>query len=219
MICREMKIIILFNIFLILLFAGCGAEKNINNTQEFDAWMNEKKNELKVSRSVNGVVVTVNYLPPEYNALKEMESTGLRGQKQYDSLLTYYKNSAAFVMTLAPDESKKNNSGDIMYKGVKNFKEYIERALALNFNLENEVDLEVNGSTYTPVLSSLDNTYSLSNDRKINFVFAPVKDKEEMIKAIYYDFVYHDSSFDLGTLHFFFDKKKIENNLPEISLP
>lgn len=186
--------------------------------QEFIRYMNDAKNGLTISRSVNGVKVTLNYLTPEYNALKEMESEGLKGKVKYDSLLAYYNSTASFVMTLAPDESKKEK-GDIMYKGVKDFKEYIERALALNFDLESQVRLEADKNIYPPSLSSLDNTYSLTTDRKVNFVFTPANKKEELLNAAYYDFVYHDEHFGLGTLHFYFDKKKIENDLPEILIP
>lgn len=204
--------------FVGMILTGCITKKKISSLQEFNGYMNDTKNGLTISRSVNGVKVTLSYLTPEFKALKEMESEGFKGNIKYDSLLAYYKNTASFVMTLAPDESKKEK-GDIMYKGVRDFKEYIERALALNFDLESQVTLEADGITYAPSLSSLDNTYSLTNDRKINFVFTPTSKKEELLNAAYYDFVYHDEHFDLGTLHFYFDKKKIENDLPEILIP
>jgi len=201
-----------------LFFAGCVAEKKITGLKEFNGWMKEPKNGLTMSRSVNGMIITVSYLTPEYNALKEMEAEGYKGKVTYDSLLAYYKTTASFIMTLAPDESK-NNNGDIMYKGLKNFKEYVERAMSLNFDLENQVTLEADANIYAPSLSSLDNTYSLSTDRKVNFVFTPVNKKEELENATHYNFVYRDEQFDLGTLHFYFDKKNIEKNLPEISIP
>ena len=91
--------------------------------------------------------------------------------------------------------------------------------MSLNFDLENQVTLETAANIYAPSLSSLDNTYSLSNDRKINFVFTPVNKKEELENATHYDFVYRDEQFDLGTLHFYFDKKKINTDLPEIIVP
>lgn len=198
-----------------LAFSACKSEKEITSLKEFNSWMYSEKSGLLLSKSVNGIKVKLTYLTPEYNALKEMEQYKLSGKVKYDSLLTYYKSSATFVMTLAPDESK-NQSDDIMYKGLKNYQEYVKRALSLNFDLEQQVIVEADGKKYMPNLSSLDNTYGLSNDRKINFVFTPQQQKDELEKASYYDFVYHDEQFDLGTLHFYFNKKEIENSLPKI---
>ncbi|MDP2387574.1 MAG: hypothetical protein Q8M29_14450 [Bacteroidota bacterium] len=196
-------------------FIACG--KKINTVEEFNTFISNPDNGFKVSRSVNNVLVSVIYTPPEYVALKEMESNGFTEKPKYDSLLNLSKSYSSFVMILGPDESK-DNKDDIMYKDLKNFKEYVERALTLNFDLESKVNLMADKMSYAPVLSSLENTYGLSKDRKVNFVFAPINKKDELEKVKKFDFVYSDESFDIGILHFEFDKNAIENNIPRIEI-
>jgi hypothetical protein len=214
----QMKNTVSFLLATVLFLCSCSTQKDkISTVKEFNSWMNEEENGMQITKSVNGVSVTVSYFPPAYSALKEMESTGLKDKQQYDSLLNYYQSSALFVMTISPDDNK-DYKGDIMYKDVTDFKAYVERALELNFNLESYVALEVDGEKYVPVLSSMDNTYSLTDYRKINFVFVPTTKANELQSAQLYQFVYHDEIFKLGTLYFPFDKVAIENNMPEISL-
>lgn len=201
--------------FLPLLICSCGDK--IKTVKDFTAYMNDPKNELKLSKSVNGVLVTVMYLPAEYVSLKELEnSDGIKNVSMYNSLLEQNKQTLSFLMVLGPDESKSKD--DIMYKGLSNFKEYVKRSMSLNFDLEEKVELHTNATTYVPILSSLENTYGLSKDRKVNFVFAPVEKKDELINAKQLDFVYHDETFGVGTLHFSFDKEKIEDQLPVINI-
>ena len=193
----------------------CSCGKKISSVNEFNSFINDAKNGLKISKSVNGVTLSVIYTPPEYLTLKEMESNNYKGKEKYDSLLANNKASASFLMIFGPDESKENKD-DIMYKGLKNFKEYVERAMTLNFDLEQLVTLNTGSNNYLPVLSSLENTYGLSKDRKVNIVFSSIKGQKKLSEETKYDFVYEDETYDIGTLHFEFDKKEIEKNLPEI---
>lgn len=198
-----------------MLLSSCKEE--IHTLSEFNQLINKEESGYKQMKSVNGVLVTVVYTPPEYIALKKMEAMNVKSKVVYDSLLEENKWSASFVMVFAPDESKGNKS-DIMYDGISNFKEYAERALTLNFDMEKNVELRTPKSTYAPVLSSLENTYGLSKDRKVNLVFTPTSTKTELADAEHFDFVYSDETFEVGVLHFSFDKKKLQEQLPEITI-
>jgi len=203
-----------FFCLLIIFCSSCG--KEISTLSEFNSFVSDSENGLKVSKSVNGVLISVIYTPPEYISLKEMELHGFKGKEKYDSLLNNNKASASFLMIFGPDESK-GNKDDIMYTGLKNFKEYVERAMTLNFDLEQQITLSTEENDYLPVLSSLENTYGLSKDRKINIVFTSLKEQKNLKEAMKYDFIYSDETYDVGILHFEFDKEKIEENLPEIN--
>jgi hypothetical protein len=207
-----MKRIKSFSLGCLLLIALGSCSKKIHTLNDFSSYLNEQDNSCKVSRAVNGVVVSVQYLPAEYRAMKEWEDSSSLKRLNYDSLLQYYSQSESFIVTFGPDEAKGNQS-DIMFDGVKNFQDYVERSMELNFDLENKVRLKAGDKEYAPVLSSLENTYGLSKDRKVNLVFATDRKKDQ-----YYDFMYEDETFGVGTLHFGFDKEKIKDNMPEISI-
>lgn len=200
---------------LMTLMSSCKEE--IHTVTEFNQYINNPENGYKQMKSVNGVMITVLYTPPEYIALKKMEERNVKDQAVYDSLLAENKWSASFIMVFGPDESK-GNTNDIMYDGITNFKEYAERALTLNFDMEQNVELHTPKGTFSPTLSSLENTYGLSKDRKVNLVFTPSSTKNELADADHMDFVYSDETFDVGILHFSFDKKHLQEHLPEITI-
>lgn len=202
-------------VVLLVLMSSCKEE--IHTLSEFNQYINNPENGYKQIKSVNGVMITVLYTPPEYLALKKMEERKVKSREIYDSLLTENKLSLSFIMAFGPDESK-GNSTDIMYDGIANFKEYTERALTLNFDMENNVELHTSKGTFSPALSSLENTYGLSKDRKVNLVFTPSSTKNELADADDMDFVYSDETFDVGILHFSFDKKHLHQQLPEITI-
>ncbi len=211
-----LHILFSISIIVVVLFSGCSETSSVANIEELNAWMKNAE-ELTITRSVNGVEVKVKYILPIYSAFKDLKRYELSSQKSFDSLLTFYDNNATFIMTLGPDETT-GTTGDIMYKGVKNFKEYVLQAKHLNFDLEKQVSMETNEGNYYPALSSLDNTYSLTSNRNINFVFSPTKTKEELKNAKHFQFVYDDEVFELGTLHFYFDKEKIDSQTPKVSI-
>ena len=204
-------------IFSCILISFEGCKQDIHASKDFNAVINDQENGYKQCKSVNGVMVTVVYTPPEYVALKKMEASDLKGEMVYDSILENERLFASFMMVFGPDESK-GNKNDIMYDCIDNFKEYAERSLTLNFDMENNVELNVNQLAYKPALSSLENTYGLSKDRKVNLVFAPLTSKMEIAEATNFDFVYSDETFGVGTLHFYFDKKKMQQQIPVIAI-
>jgi hypothetical protein len=199
---------------LVIALGSCG--KKIKSLGDFSSYINEQDNGFKTSRAVNGVLISAQYLPPEYLALKGCRDSSLQKRSSYDSLLQYYNQSTAFIITFGPDETK-NNHNDIMFDNIKDFREYTQRSMELNFDMEEKVRLKTGDKEYTPVLSSLENTYGLSKDRKVNLVFTTAMDKE-FAGDRFYDLVYEDETFGVGTLHFHFDKEKMKANLPEISL-
>jgi hypothetical protein len=202
--------------FLLLLLCCSSCEKKVSTLPDFSSHINDQDHGFKVCRSVNGVLVSVLYLPPEYLAMKELTTNNTSGKLNYDSLLNFYNNATSFIITFGPDETKKNTN-DIMFDNINNLQEYTERSLKLNFEMENNVRLRTKNGEYAPVLSSLENTYGLSKDRKINLVFAGGTDTD-LKDSPYYDFVYADETFGVGTLHFNFDKNKIKENMPEVSI-
>lgn len=160
------------------------------------------------------MIIEIKYLPSTYLALKELNEKS--NQLEFDSLLKTYQNSTSFLLTFKPKEGHKGD--DIMFKNVANYKEYIERAVDLNFDLENKLVLKTNVGNFTPVLSSLENTYGLTKGRQVYIVFADKNIKNEINNASVFDLVYTDDTYNLGILHFTFDFEKIKKNSPIIDL-
>lgn len=192
---------------------SCG-DKTVTNHLEYNKWLSNSNNNCKVIKEVNGMIIEVKYLPAAYLALKELNEN--QSIEEYNSLLNSYKNSTTFSVTFKPKEGHTGN--DVMFDGVRDYKEYIERAMELNFDLESKIKLKANGQHYTPVLSSLENTYGLTKGRQVFIVFADKTKQGELENSNSMDLVYQDETYNLGILHFTFDLNSIRKKLPKIEL-
>ncbi|MCE3229440.1 MAG: hypothetical protein K0S32_3991 [Bacteroidetes bacterium] len=190
---------------------GCG-HKNVSGLQDFKNWLADESNGYTITKSINGLNVAVSLLPPEYMAAMDMDKKQMTNASAYDSLVSAYKYQVNLLMCINSKDDQ-----NVLYKGIKDQTEYSQRLNELNFAIENLASLNGNGKNYRPVLTAFENNYGLTNDIKINILFTPTTSKDELLTASTLDFEYADESFGLGTIHCFFDKKNISNNLPVLN--
>lgn len=206
------------NRFFVILFFGallqaCSGKK-VSNAEDYSMYLNNEANGFKKSKKVGDMLISVKYLPVDFLALKDLDSD--KNKKKYDSLINSYKSSTTFLLSF---QTIKGQSGeDVMTKGIENFEQYVERTMTLNFDLESKTKIVVNNKEYTPVLSSLENTYGLSKSRNVYLVFADPSLNKELANANRVDFVYSDDLYNVGILHFGFDKKLLDKNLPQVDI-
>lgn len=194
------------------LLMGCTG-KNVKNIKDFTSWLADEENGYTITKTINNMQVSVSLLPPEYMAAVEMDKKNRLDIKYYDSLITVYKYQVNMLMTI-----KSKDGQNILYKGVKNEVDYTQRLNELNFAIENLATLHSDGKHYHPALTAFENNYGLTKDVKINLLFTPTSAKDELLTANVFDFEYSDESFDLGTIHCFFNKKNISGELPALTL-
>lgn len=198
-------------LFLMSLSTACG-RKTVNDVHEYQAWLASKENPCKVSRRVGDMLISMKYLPPEFLALKDYEHSQRR--LNYDSLLNTYQHSVTFLMTF---ETTKGQEGeDVMYKDLGDYKEYVERSMTLNFDLESRVQLKGGFGSCYPVLSSMENTYGLSKGRDVYLVFSSREKDYDLYTQSSWDLVYEDDIYQTGILHFTYNYPEIKKQLPEI---
>lgn len=197
-------------LFIVFIFSGCTKSK-VNSVFEYSKWLADHENGLVLTKKIKGLIISVKYLPSEYLIFKELSEEEGNAEKNAEQVKKEYENAITFLMTIGPDESK-NNKNDIMFEDIENYKEYSERLLSLNFEMDKNVALKTKKNELAPVLSALENTYGLSKSRNILFVFSPnEKESEEIKNADDLDFVYTDELFSLGIMHFNFLRKNLEN--------
>lgn len=194
----------------IFLLGLAGCQTKIHTEKELYAWLNAPKNGFVRSKTVNGLRLTVKYLPPEYQVLQEVKNMQSANKPLLDSLLAMYAKNHAFLLTIAPDKDNGGN-GDIMYREVYNYSEYKARVLDMNFEMGKYITLKAGGRTFSPVLSTLENTYSLTEKRNIYLVFAGEKSQKELLNAPRLDLIFADELFHTGINHFVFKKENIQN--------
>ncbi len=188
---------------------SCSAPQ-IKTEPEYLAYLNKEESGLVKIRKVNGLELKVKYLPEDYLINRELKNIKNAGNRQRDSLAALYKGSLSFCLSMGPD-AEKGNTNDIMLQGLRTYQEYTQRSQAMNFEMEQYVSIHCGDREYRPVLSALQNTYGLGQQRDILLVFVP-KDKndKQLEKAAELDLVYADELFGLGTLHFVFAQEDIK---------
>ncbi len=199
--------------FVLIVLPGCSSHA-VHDVQSYQRWLAEKGNPCKVSRQVGDMVISMKYLPPEFLALKDQEASG--GRLSYDSLFSNYKHSVAFLMSF--ESSHGQDGEDVMYKDLRSYKEYLERNMTLNFDLESRVQLKGDFGSCYPVLSSMENTYGLSKGRDVYLVFSSQEKDYDLYRQNQWDLVYEDDVYQTGILHFTFNYPEIKSTLPEINL-
>ncbi len=105
---------------------------------------------------------------------------------------------------------------DMMYLGISNYSEYSRRISTMNFRMNEYITLKTDTVKFTPVLSSLENTYGLSKALNINVVFSPGENHKDVVNSETLDFILSDDIFNTGISHFVFRREAIEQ-IPEFT--
>ena len=197
-----MKILTTISCALLLLVGACTQTEVLYDTKAYMSWFSKPEHGWVKKHQVNGLRLKARLLPAEYMACRIWNST-----TAWDSLLQSYEGSLCLVLSFAPDREY-GHSGDVMWKDLNGYEAYVQRSLEMNFNLQNDCELKLNGQAYKPALAHLENTYGLTQDRNLVLVF-----KAEELEAAadeVLEFSYHDHIFGTGSTHFRFDPKKME---------
>jgi hypothetical protein len=203
------KILFYLGVLCFLLLSSC-TQKSVNSFEEYLAWLNDESNGLVMSKEAGGIIIKVKQLPSNYLAYQDLMNSQEIDKNIVDSVINSYDKSITFLMTIGVDGDVKK--GDIMYQGVKNYEEYKQQLYQLNFDIENDISLDIEGKIYKPVLSHLENVYGLTDSRNITIVFVPETEEEQsfyMAEEIL--FTYDDELFDTGINHFTFNREDINS--------
>lgn len=186
-------------IILILLF---GCKLTPEDGQSYQAWLSDPDNELNKVKQTEVFELSVQYLPTTYRVWQEMQKHPQWTETQQDSIYKVMEKSLYFIFTIAPREDKA--SGDVMYSGIQEKSDLEQRVNALNFGMSNYWQLKTSQGEYAPVLTNLENTYSLTDFRKLHLVFAPADTTIHFQEVPQWDLVFNDEVFGTGIHHFVF---------------
>ncbi len=198
------------NFFCVVLVVLFGCQQKINSPTEFFEWLNNPKNGLIQSKKVDGMEITVKYLPPEYLSMKE-----LKGKYEADKaskLKAQYEKSLAFLITFKPIDKQ---DGDIMFRNIRDKQDYDQRLMSLSFGMEKYISIKIKGTNYPPILSTLEQTYSTTKHRSVYLVFGG-ENLGNIKKEKEWDIVFEDTIFETGIHHFEFNRDNLLN-LPKLN--
>lgn len=196
------------------MFSGCGGH-TVRSEPELYKWLNDESNGLSITKKINGYRLNVKYLPPPYLVYFETKGKAGFSESKRDSLINIRNASRTFLFTIAPDHDKKSEK-DIMYENVSGYQEYKERSFAMNFQMGTMISLGSGSQSVAPAVSTMENIYSLGNQRSLYLVFTEGQ-HEGLFNSEELDFVYRDELFETGTNHFVFKKTDL-NKFPVIDI-
>ena len=149
-------------------------------------------NGYRKSKTVNGFNIDVTYIPNAPN-------TGpLDTENEADQ-------SVHFLMEIESDGAK--HEGNFLYKDVNGAEDFKNNVNYFNFSIIDDVSVAVNGTQYKVVLSNMESTYTLGDNRKIHFVAVPPSQEFEKINIEEISFVYDDVVLGIGITKFSFNAK------------
>jgi hypothetical protein len=187
---------------------------------EFTRWMGDSRNGISKDKYVNGLHICLKYLPTDYLVYSDLKKS-FHMNKQFiptaaitDSLKQLYALSMTFVLSIGPDE-RDTVGADIMMRDVTSYPDFVNRAIALNFEMEKFISLRSGAHIYPPVLTNLENTYGLSTARNIVLVF-PRPNRHNSAEKEEYEVVWNDMLYTTGIHHFIFSAHDIES-IPSLS--
>ncbi len=155
-------------LFLLALLAACSNGEPMGHAQLQDH-VSATENGLTRMRKANGIRTTVSLTPPVVGALREAGDSA--SSERMKELVAAYSRQLYFVVNLSTDEDVPTS--DVMLAGAQDMSSYKQQAYALNFGWSEMAVLRCGGTTYSPKLSTLENTYGLSKDRNVVLVFTP----------------------------------------------
>jgi hypothetical protein len=154
-------------------------------------------------KNVNGFNIAVTYVPNAEN------NDQANGNEKHDQ-------SVHFIMEIEADG--KHKKGNFLYNEVQGVGDFKDNVNYWNFTIIEDVRIVVNETPFNVVLSNMENTYTLGDNRKIHFVAVPPTDdfniENNPIQEL--RFVYDDVMLGIGITKFTFkaeDFKTIPNKI------
>jgi hypothetical protein len=205
----------LLSILLACLMAGCRPDSL--SPDKYTQWIGNPSNGLVQQRQVAVFDFSLQYWPSEFRAWRELGNGEVFSQIAFDSIATANRKSLYFLFTISPTEGKAK--GDVLYSGISDYHSYDQRMRMLAFRMKEYWLLRSpDGEEFHPVLASMEQTFSISESRKVHLVFAPPDTVTHFQDMPLWDIEYRDEIFGTGIHHFVFEKENWEK-VPDLSLP
>lgn len=184
---------------MLVVLMGC---KKTDNAIPVDDGLNfthhpVEKDPYRKTKSVNGFNISVTYKPDETLVPKHPE-------------INAQQKSLNFVMEIVSDG--KNRDGNFLYKDAEGMAGFKQNVNYFNFSIIEDISVSVNGVAFNVVLSNMENTYTLSDARKIHFVAVPPDSgyDVEPLNSNTISFVYDDYMLGVGRTKFIFNTPEIK---------
>mgnify|MGYP000002888321 CR=1 FL=1 len=147
------------------------------------------------TKTVNGFNIAVTYIPNIEN------NAASNSNHEPDQ-------SVHFTMEIEADGKRKK--GNFLYNNVSAVGDFKDNVNYFNFSIIEDIRVAVNDTPYNVVLSNMENTYTLSDNRKIHFVAVPPTEGFEAQNIQQISFIYDDVTLGIGRTKFTFNAENFK---------
>ncbi|HBS88496.1 MAG TPA: hypothetical protein DEA97_18195 [Bacteroidales bacterium] len=197
-------------IIIALLFFSCQKTlEDFSDLKDLFAYLENPENGLAKEKTINNVRVKVKYLPSEYMMIKDNPGV-LSDNKTVDSLMEGYNRNLYLLVSFEPATEQ---TGDVVYEGLSDYREYSQRMNNLNFKMDGQFFINDGKTKHYAVSAGFENVYSLKDSRELLLIF---RNRDMFMELDRIDLVYEDNVFETGINHYVFMVQDIKK-LPKIN--
>lgn len=207
---------VLWLLTLFVAFVSCGQSSDQLYWDSYKEWVFDESNDLKKSKRVNDINLSVQYVPADFLAYREMLEGGApKDSISYQQHKKNYQCGLTFRVLLQPEPQGVN----LLYHRVSDEIGYKQRVNALNFESKDFLSLKVGDADYAPVLTNYEGYNEMLNRLVFTAVFQPDEFECGAFKPGVKDFTFtfDDPFWGMGVNNFKYGTASIEQ-LPQIIL-
>jgi hypothetical protein len=187
----------------LIVVCGC-SQGHTSDEGEYLSWLNDPDHGLVQVRAINGLHITVKYMPPDYRAYRELgESESSHDREVVEKRC---EGSVNLLLSISRDTTAPSR-GEIDPHMV------IQQGMILNEEIKEHLSLRADGIPHAPVITALDNNAGMSGVINITAVFVDEQPQGKLLHAKQYDVIFDDRMFGTGISHFLFSREAIDRRM------
>ena len=181
-----------------VLFTSC-TKTRFNDFNAYKTAIFSKESGLIKEKTVNGIKMTIKYLPADYLIREDMVKNNIiADKKNTDSLRSSYSKSYYFLFSIRQTDN--GSKKDLLTRDIFNEQDYLAKKYILEFRMNEFFRLKISDQVYAPVLVHTENHDEFRDIINIHLLF-PIENGNKDEVTIVYD----DPFWNLGKNNFLFE--------------
>lgn len=210
------SVLVIFGVLSILSIMGCSHSRGLD-LEDYASYINDPSNGYLQSADIDDIRLMLKYLPPPLLAAREVQNNGVNSKEQIANVQKTYEGSLTFQLIIVAQDPARNLFS-IINNGVTTKEEFSANLNSLNYELQNNIFLQVGEQVINPVLFNLESTPDLKERLSFLIVFPGSKEVLEAFeKAENANLTLQDFFFLSRNQQFVFKSKNIVD-YPQIIL-
>ena len=178
---------------------------------DYVQWVQDEKNPLTKTKSIDGFEFTAQYRPVLYQAIQELKATGKLQTASIQTKAKEYEGLRTFIFRIATSDHKT----DVLKADIATPQEYYKKLQYFTSSMQNDFLLVVGRDTVRSAFVNFERTYSASPFSTFTVAFDTPQNKDHK-ENIPLTLIYQDQILGTGPVHISFSASDF-NHTPQLS--